>query len=82
MIAVDNSMIDYSLRWAIQSEDPDEVNYICNRIIEIAPNLQKSDCLQLMQRIKDQAGNNWDYLKTAPIDRLYGHLQLRLEDYK
>jgi hypothetical protein len=82
MIAVDPSLVDYSLKWAIHIEDDQEVNYICNRIIEIVPTMQKSLCMQLMQRVKDQAGNDWDYLKTSPIERLFDSLKAKLEEYK
>ena len=71
VIAVDTSMIDYALKYALISEDDSEVNFICNRIMEAVPQMQLATVLHAQQRINDYfQDNDPDYLKGAPLRRL------------
>lgn len=83
MLALDESMLDYTLRWALQSEDVDEVNYICNRLNEAVPQLQKKHVLMLAQRLQDYFDKSDPaYLKASPLYRLAGALAFKLLDFK
>lgn len=71
LIAVDTSIVDYALLYAIQSDDDSEVNYICNRIGETVPQMQYALIVHSQQRINDYFDRaDPDYLKASPLRRL------------
>lgn len=83
IIAVDDSMPYYALKWALNSVDDEEVNYICNRLIEAVPQMQKALTLQLRQKIADYfASTAADYLKQSPIKRLLEMLNIHLKEFR
>jgi hypothetical protein len=84
MIAVDESIIIYSLRTALTTSNDDETNYICNRISEVSAQMQKPLLNWLIQEIVDWILRNKEagYIKTAPIYRLKCVLEDKLKEYK
>jgi len=72
MIAVDTSIVTYALRYAFASTNDDEVNYVCLRIAECVPQMQRTLCIWCLQDIDDYLTKNPEvgYLKLAPIKRL------------
>ena len=84
IISVDDSMITYTLKWALASDNSEEVNYICNRIAEAVPGLQLKHVLWCQQLINDyyrDAVNEPDYLKGAPIRRLLELLESKRKEF-
>jgi hypothetical protein len=83
MIALDDSMITYTLRYALASDNSEEVNYICNRIAEAVPGMQLKHVAWCQQDIEKWLGNNDpDYLKSSPIRRLQEVLTNKRRDFK
>lgn len=71
IIAVDTSMVDYTLLYAISSDDDSEVNFICNLIGEAVPQMQLALVLHSQQRINNYFDRaDPDYLKASPLRRL------------
>lgn len=81
IVAVDDSLVTYSLKHATLIGNADEVNYICNRIAEAAPGLPKSVVQQSLQMIDDFLKLEPGYLRYAPFNRLQEVMQLRLGEF-
>ena len=83
IIAVDTSMVDYALLYAISSDDDSEVNYICNRIGEAVPQMQFALVVHSLQRIDDYFNRaDPDYLKASPLRRLRELLISKRAEFK
>ena len=85
MIAVDTSLVGYALKHALDSEYPDEVNFICNRIKDVVPQMQLALVLHSMQRISDWLSVNQetaDYIKISPLRNLFDHLKTKRNEFR
>jgi hypothetical protein len=81
-IIIDESAADFALQFVFTRKDPDEVNFICNRIMEAVPGMQFSIVVQLQQRIDDYFKNNDpDYLLASPIRRLMDILKSKRAEF-
>lgn len=82
IIAVDDSLLDYALKWALASNDGEEVNYICNRIGEAVPGMQLKHVVWCQQRIVDWVANNeYDYFKSSALKRLSELLATKRKEF-
>ena len=82
IIAVDTSVLTYALKAAFLSQNPDEVNYICQRIAEATPQMQRTLCTWCIQDITDYLEkNNLDYLKAAPLQRLLEVIKTQRKEF-
>lgn len=83
IIAVDTSIVLYALKCAILSENDDEVNYICNRIKEAIPQMQRTLCIWILQDIdKYLKDNDPDYCKLQPLKRLREAVDYQRKEFK
>jgi hypothetical protein len=85
MIAVDTSLVDYALIYALNSKNTDEVNFICNRIKDVVPQMQLALVLHSMQRISDWLAvnqENADYIKISPLRNLFDHLKTKRKEFR
>lgn len=83
IIAIDTDLVTYALKFALASKDSDQVNYICQRITECVPQMQRTLTLWLIQDLDDYAENNdCDYLKAAPLGRLLEVLKSHLKEFR
>lgn len=82
IIAVDDSLVTYSLKQAFTSENDQEINYICQRITEAVERMQKPLTMFCKQDIEDyMKDHDPNYLKAAPLKRLYEALIDHLEEF-
>jgi hypothetical protein len=82
IIAVDTDLVTYALKFALSSKDDGQVNYICQRITECIPQMQRTLTIWLIQDIDDYMKNNDpSYLKSAPLKRLYEILKSHLKEF-
>lgn len=83
MIAASTDLVTYALKYALNSDKDDEVNYICQRISECVPQMQRTLTLWLIQDLDDY-GTNGDcgYLKAAPLGRLLELLKSHLKEFR
>lgn len=82
IIAVDTSMVDYALKYALFSDDNEEVNYICNRISEAVPQMQLALILHCKQRIDDYLKHpDPDYFKGSALRRLLERLTDKQKEF-
>jgi hypothetical protein len=84
IIAVDTTIVTYALKMALISDNTDEVQYICQRITEAVPQMQRTLCVWLLQDIDDWLTAHPDatYLKISPIKRLRECLQTQHKEFK
>ncbi len=83
IIAVDTSIVTYALEAALLTKDDTKVNYICQRIQEAVPQMQRTLCIWLIQDLEKYAENNdADYLKAAPLGRLLESLKSHFKEFK
>jgi hypothetical protein len=83
IIAVDTSIVTYALKAAFLSQNYDEVNYICQRITEATPQMQRTLCLWIKQDITDYLDkNDLDYLKARPIEGLLESVTVQLKEFR
>lgn len=77
IIAADDSLIHYSLKYAFTCDDSQEVNYICQRVNECVPRMQRATTGLAIQVINDYFERaDPDYLKSSPLKRLLESLEL------
>lgn len=86
IIAVDDSMVDYTVKYMLASNDQDEINYISNRIKEAVPQMQLTVLIWLMQRLNDYMvqslkDDSSDYFKNKTVSDLYTVLEDKRKEF-
>jgi len=82
-IALDDSLVTYSLKYATMVGDPEITNYICNRISESVAGMSRAItqyCIDDLDKYLREASP--DYLKSSPLRRLLEVLELHIKEYK
>lgn len=84
IIAVDTTIVTFALKAALTSTNTDEINYICQRINQSVPSMQRTLCIWLLQDIDDWLTANPDaeYLKVSPIKRLRESLLAQRKEFR
>jgi len=82
-ISVDTSIVSYALEVALKSGDSEKINYICNRIGESVPMMQRVLCQTLIDDLDDYFENHEPtYLKLSPLRRLEEILKIQRKEFK
>lgn len=84
IIAVDSTLVTFALKAALHTDNTDEVNYICQRILQSVPSFQRTLCVWLLRDIEDwqKANPDAEYLKTSPIKRLHEAIGYQLKEFR